>query len=107
MTLAGLEKPYYLEYSRNLLNMGFRSLINHVSGSILAYSPSSSRELRKLFWKEYCTKDLELPFLHQIVLGIPSGNLEKQLQATGTDVDAQDALGYTAITWAGTSLIHP
>ena len=44
--------------------------------------------------------DLELPYLHQLVLGLVPGNLEDELKKPGIEINSQDRLGYTALTWA-------
>lgn len=80
--------------------------MDQVTERVLGGSPyltSASRdELKTLFWKEDDLESLELPILHQIVLGLHSGNLVEELIKHDTDVDAQDRRGYTATAWAGT-----
>ena len=80
-------------------------MVDQVSERILGGLPnlnSAGRdELKTLFWKEDGPESLELPVIHQIVLGLNPGSLEEELKNNDTAIDAQDRLGYTAIAWAG------
>ncbi|KAL8853275.1 MAG: hypothetical protein Q9221_001886 [Calogaya cf. arnoldii] len=71
---------------------------------ILGGSPVHTLEalqsLRSMFKDFDATEDMDLPILHQIVLGLTPGNLEDELRKPITQINAQDRLGYTALTWA-------
>lgn len=53
-----------------------------------------------MFQLSDAASDLELPYLHQLVLGLAPGNLEDELKKPGIEKNSQDRLGYTALTWA-------
>ncbi|KAL8659374.1 MAG: hypothetical protein Q9226_000450 [Calogaya cf. arnoldii] len=68
---------------------------------ILGGSPMHTLEafqsLRSMFKDFNATEDMDLPILHQIVLGLTPSNLEDELRKPITQINAQDLLGYTAL----------
>lgn len=56
--------------------------------------------LKSIFKDFDAIDDMDFSRIHQIELGLNSGSLEDESQKTSTQIDAQDRLGYTALTWA-------
>lgn len=71
-----------------------------ILGSLPHYTAGTVNDLRLLFQKEAGPEQIGFPTLHSIVLGLEDGSLEEEILKPDTDIDAQDRLGYTALSWA-------
>ncbi|KAI9832146.1 MAG: hypothetical protein M1819_004497 [Sarea resinae] len=71
-------------------------------GGLPFFTPEILDALKSMFWEGdgIDAEELDLPVLHRIILGLEQGSLEDELKRPEVNINAQDRLGYTAISWA-------
>ena len=56
--------------------------------------------MRDIFQGFSSPDDLDLPNIHNLILGLEFGNLEEELRKHSTDINERDRLGFTGMIWA-------